>query len=167
MTKKRTLFAASVLLTLCCLSIFRSSLFVDESTIWEDTVAKSPGKARPHNNLGHGYKLAHRPAEAMREFERALEISPDQVDALNNLATLYANVHRTEEAVAMLRRTLSIDPNHLSAHYNLAMNYYSMGLNDDAAQEYRVILQLAPESREALFARQMLVLVENGATAGH
>ncbi len=166
MIQKRIACAACLIFTLFCLSLLRSSLYVDEATIWRDAVAKSPYKARTHNNLGHGYKLAHKPAEAMKHFERALELDPDYADALNNLATLYANDHRTEEAVALLRRTLALDPNHLSAHYNLAINLYEMGLVYDAAREYEVILQLAPESGEALFARQMLALIRNRAPVG-
>ena len=126
------MIAVCFILVFFCLSLLRSSLSIDEATIWPDAVEKSPNKGRPHNNLGHGYRLAHKPAEAMKHFERALELDPNHA----NLATLYANDHRTEEAVAIFRRTLFLNPNHLSAHYDPAMNLYQPGLTYDAAQEY-------------------------------
>lgn len=56
----------------------------------EDTAAKSPHKARVHNNLGCAYLLADRREEARREFATALQIDPQQIQSRFNLERLNA-----------------------------------------------------------------------------
>jgi tetratricopeptide (TPR) repeat protein len=129
-------------------------------TLWRDTVTKSPSKARVHNNFGHALRNGGDLREALQQFEQALALDPDYPDALNNLATLYANIGRKDDTISLLKRTLSQRPGHVPAHYNLAMNYYDMGLLDEARAEYQLILELAPYSREAAFARSMIIMID-------
>ncbi len=86
---RRALYAAAaLLLALTCLTLLRNEVYANEITLWEDTVQKSPGKARVHNNLGHAYRLAGRTEEARREFEVALRLDPQQAQARANLMRL-------------------------------------------------------------------------------
>ena len=66
--------AALLLLGLATLTILRNQDYASEIHLWEDTVMKSPDKARVHNNLGYAYLLAHRNDEARREFTTALQL---------------------------------------------------------------------------------------------
>ncbi len=128
--------------------------------MWQDTVKKAPGKARPHNNFGHALKEKKRIEEALIHFEWAIRLDPDYTDALNNLATIYGTLGKREEALALLHKTLSLNPNHISARYNLAINYYEMGMLTESVNEYNTILELDPLCKEAQFARQMLRLIQ-------
>ncbi|MBU0688104.1 MAG: hypothetical protein KJ850_11205 [Gammaproteobacteria bacterium] len=82
----------SVLITLlfACslLTIQRNQDYRSEIALWEDTVQKSPGKARVHNNLGHAYLLDGRDEDARQEFESALRIDPQHAEAFANLQKL-------------------------------------------------------------------------------
>ena len=75
----------SLLLIYTCLSILRNRDYASEISLWEDTVKKSPNKARVHNNLGYAYLLAHRNIEARQEFVTALKIDPGLYKARYNL----------------------------------------------------------------------------------
>ncbi len=134
----------------------RLLLYESETTLWADAVAKSPGKARPHNNYGHALKEAHRAEEARPHFEQAIALKPDYADALNNLATLYGGDGNKNNARILLNQVLAIDPGHLQARSNLALNLYEAGLRDDAVREYSIIISYSPLSKEAAFARSML-----------
>ncbi|MBU1215479.1 MAG: hypothetical protein KKA63_09615 [Gammaproteobacteria bacterium] len=82
-------YAITALLLACALlTIQRNQDYRSEIALWEDTVQKSPNKARVHNNLGHAYLLAGRNDEARREFVLALTIDPQQAEALANLQRL-------------------------------------------------------------------------------
>lgn len=82
-------YAITALLLVCALlTIQRNQDYRSEIALWEDTVQRSPNKARVHNNLGHAYLLAGRDEEARQEFESALQLDPQQPEALANLRKL-------------------------------------------------------------------------------
>jgi protein O-mannosyl-transferase len=161
MLQHRVVVPFALLLVLCVLTISRSVVYHDEVSLYTDIVAKSPNKARPHNNLGDALKKAGRLSEAGSHFERALELQPAYPDALNNLATIYNSSGRRYEAMQLLSQTLILDPNHLQARSNLAISYYEQGLFDESVRHYERIVEIAPASREAFFARKMLPLVRS------
>ncbi len=82
------LVALALLLSLASLTLLRNQVYADEISLWEDTVLKSPHKARVHNNLGYAYLLAHREEDARREFAAALQLDPQLYKARNNLLRL-------------------------------------------------------------------------------
>jgi tetratricopeptide (TPR) repeat protein len=86
--------SAALLLSLTSLTVLRNQVYATEISLWQDTVQKSPDKARVHNNLGHAYLLAQRYDEARSEFTTALEIDPQLFQAHYNLL-------RADEAISM------------------------------------------------------------------
>ncbi|MDP1633453.1 MAG: tetratricopeptide repeat protein [Gallionellaceae bacterium] len=82
------LTAAALALSLAALTVARNQVYVSETTLWEDTVRKSPHKARVHNNLGYAYRLAGRIEDARREFILALQLDPKHIKARHNLEYL-------------------------------------------------------------------------------
>jgi len=84
---QRALQISMILLFIICssLTILRNRDYVTEISLWEDTLKKSPYKARVHNNLGYAYLLAHRNREARHEFITALKIDPSLYKARYNL----------------------------------------------------------------------------------
>jgi hypothetical protein len=79
------LVAAALLLSLASLTVLRNQVYASEISLWQDTVMKSPAKARTHNNLGHAYLLAQRYDEARSEFSIALQLDPRLYQAHHNL----------------------------------------------------------------------------------
>ncbi len=57
-------------------TVRRNGIWEDDVGLWEDTVKKSPGKARPHNNLGNALFSRGSFTRAALEFEEALRINP-------------------------------------------------------------------------------------------
>ncbi|HRR72523.1 MAG TPA: tetratricopeptide repeat protein [Syntrophorhabdaceae bacterium] len=70
-------------------TIARNHIYRNEIALWEDTVKKSPNKARGYNNLGYAYFLAGRYDDAIRAYKKALEINPNHTLARNNLEMAY------------------------------------------------------------------------------
>jgi len=67
----------------------RNDLYRDAILLWSDAVQKSPGKARPHNNLGHAYAQRGEWDLAIEEFRLALTLRPDYPLAQRNLRNAY------------------------------------------------------------------------------
>ena len=85
-------------LSACCIVLFltgatvvRNGVYQSETLLWQDTVNKSPGKARVHNNLGYAYYLSGDLEKARKAYEKALELNPTLVVSRNNLILLDAD----------------------------------------------------------------------------
>jgi len=65
----------------------RNKVWSDKITLWGDCVVKSPGKARPHNNLGVALDDRNRTDEAVDHFRQTIAIDPQFAEAYNNPGT--------------------------------------------------------------------------------
>jgi protein O-mannosyl-transferase len=79
----------------CCIVLFltgatvvRNRVYQSEILLWQDTVKKSPRKARAYNNLGYAYYLSGDLDKARKAYTKALELNPASVVSRNNLILL-------------------------------------------------------------------------------
>ena len=157
----RVILSAALITALGVASFVRSAVYEDEIVLYTDIVAKSPNKARPHNNLGENLKKAGRIAEAQQHLERALMIQPNYPDAMNNLATIFGSTGRKGDAVALLQQCLILAPGHAQARFNLAIQFYERGMVAEAVREYELLIATAPQTKEAAFAVKMLQMIRS------
>jgi tetratricopeptide (TPR) repeat protein len=80
--------ACALLIVLGFFTAERNAVYRSEICLWEDTAAKSAGKARVFNNLGYAYFLAGRNDEARKAWLETLRIDPAHELARNNLTLL-------------------------------------------------------------------------------
>jgi tetratricopeptide (TPR) repeat protein len=67
----------------------RNEVWRNPVTLWADTAAKSPHKARVHGNLAKVMLEAGNPAAALAEYERAHALDPQLPEPLNAQAVIY------------------------------------------------------------------------------
>lgn len=72
-----------------------------------------------HYNLGLKYQQMGQGEDAIKEFERALEIQPKSADTHYRLAALHAEAGRLQEAKRHLQEVLKLDSNHAKARQHL------------------------------------------------
>jgi tetratricopeptide (TPR) repeat protein len=142
---------ASLVLAIIALSVLtysRNALWLDQAGLLEDTVGKSPSKARPRVNLGLVYFRKGRIDDAVEQYVAALELKPYNIVALNNLGTAYLEKGMVEEAIGYYRASLNIRL-HTGTIYNLARAYQRKGMMEKAIENYRLALTLRPDSPRA------------------
>jgi protein O-mannosyl-transferase len=131
----------------------RNQTYLSEEAIWRDTVARLPGNARAHNNLG--YELSGRPGrldEAAAQFEEAVRLDPAYADARTNLGNALDSLGRPREAIAQYEEALRLEPGLAEAHYNLGRVLQTLpGRLNDSIGQYREALRLEPDYAEAHF----------------
>ncbi len=159
MKSLRFLVVAALLIVFSTATWKRSIVYDDRVELWADAVRSSPNKARTHDNLGYELKKNGRIAEALREFERAVQLDPDDPLALSNLATIYCSSGRRDECGRLLEKAVAVKPDYLDARYNLLMYYFDEGFLDEAAQ-HAAILEIRPASLEGAYAREILVQIQ-------
>ncbi len=113
--------AAGVLVSLAfgAAAFRRNEVWATELSLWTDVVRKSPGKSRPHDNLGLALAKLDREPEAMAQFLEAIRADPRNVRAHNNLGVALAKLGRPREAAEAFLTVLSLMPDNPEAYYNL------------------------------------------------
>jgi tetratricopeptide (TPR) repeat protein len=128
-------------------TVQRNKSYRSELAIWSDTVAKCPGNARAHDNLGNILmKMPGRKADAIAEFETALQFEPGAAKTHNNLGSaLQDEPGRLPDAIAEYETALRLDPGLAEAHNNLGTAWLDMpGRLPDAMAEFEAALRLNP-----------------------
>ncbi|HSY52919.1 MAG TPA: tetratricopeptide repeat protein, partial [Opitutaceae bacterium] len=127
------------------LTVQRNNEYRSDLSIWADTVAKVPGNARAHNNLGALLIPRQRAAEAVIEFRKALLLSPTYVDAHNNMGCALLQLGDTVGAIRHYQKALQLNPANVDAHCNLGGVLAQMDRPGEAINEYRDALWLKPD----------------------
>ena len=127
----------------------RNQLWSSPVELWRDAVTKSPGKARPHYNLGTSLNDAGVPAAALASLERAVALQPEHADAWHNLGVAHAALGEFAAAIAAYRSALALDSQMWRAQSGLGVALMNIGELEEAIAAYREAVRLAPDSAQA------------------
>jgi tetratricopeptide (TPR) repeat protein len=127
----------------------RNLVWKDELTLWSDVVAKSPGKARPHSDLGDALTALGRLDDARREYLEAIRLDRGYAKAHANLANVLQAQGLADEALREYLQAIRLEPGLAEAHKNLGNAYFTLGRIDDAIREQAEAVRLAPWMAEA------------------
>jgi len=168
MILKRILVELIVLITIVVIygiaTYQRNLVWKTGSSIWTNVVRKSPGKSRPHNNLGLSYLHNKQYQQAIAQFQDALRIQPNFMEAHYNLGMacqilrLYHKaIVNYENALCRLKCLLaSVDETtakfYLGELYNnLGVCYFAIGKPDRAVSEFQKAIKVRPDHVNARY----------------
>jgi hypothetical protein len=149
-----TLRTGVPVLTLLCVvglswkTCIRNEVWRTRESLWEDTVAKSPGKYRTWGNLGAAYFDAGKHDKAVPCFREALKVEPRYQNALLNLSNSLLILNCPKEALDTTLQLINLD-NSVSAKPQVALvlgrSLAGVGRFDDAISVFRDILVTRPD----------------------
>jgi len=119
----------------------RNRVWSDAITLWEDTVAKSPGKARAHFQLAFAYFQAGRCQEAVEQYGRVAALEEPDYRLLVDWALAYRCAGLAGEALARLEQAAALEK---TAHvYSLVgMIYGEQGKREQALEALETAEQI-------------------------
>ena len=138
----------TVIIMFSVLTYSRNNIWSSEIGIWQDTVEKSPQKARPHWILGTVLNKQGRTEEAIEHYLHALRINPESEKTHNNLGLAFYNQGRTKESIEHYLHALQIKPDYEEAHINLGSVLNNQGRTEEAKEHYLQALRINPESEK-------------------
>jgi tetratricopeptide (TPR) repeat protein len=131
-------------LPLAAATWIRNEVWADEVALWTDAAAKSPGKARPRNNLGVALGRAHREREALAQLEEAVRLDPRYERAFDNLGVVLFALGRQREAEEAHLRAIALAPRDPEPYYNLGCLRLEQGRYAEAAASFEKALAVHP-----------------------
>jgi cytochrome c-type biogenesis protein CcmH/NrfG len=107
--------------------------------------------------LGNVYFDAERWDDAIKWYERAVELDPKNADASTDLGVSYYYSNRPDQALTQFEHSLAISPTHTKTLLNKGI-VLAFGKQDlkAAAVEWQKVVELAPASPEGQAARRAL-----------
>ena len=97
--------------------------------------------------------------EAITKLRQAISYQRDEksmVPFYNELGNTYLRVEKAKLAEEAFKTVLKINPKYVNAHYGLAGAYLRQNKLDEAQGELEKVIELAPDSREAKNARNII-----------
>jgi tetratricopeptide (TPR) repeat protein len=139
----------TLLLVLGVLSWRQSGMYTDIETLWRTTIAKNPNAFLAHNNLGNMLVSQGKTAEAIAQFQSAIEIKPDYAEAHYNLGLAFDRQGKPDEAIQQYEKALEINPDFAAAHNNLGTALLNQGRLKEASEQYHQAVNKDPALAEA------------------
>lgn len=133
-------------------TIARNEVWRSEIVIWNDAVAKSPGKFRPLMNLGVAYVEQGMPKEGILCFRRALHIEPTLIAGYENLSTMENTAGNHAEALLVTQVGLKYAPQSLKLHFNKAVAYNKLGQTTRSIEWFEKTVKLNPAHKQSHLA---------------
>ncbi len=116
-----------------------------------DVVRRDRPEGLDFEHIRNGLREAEqgRLDEAVREFERALELNPSNVKALYNLGVARMNQGELRKALQVFGAALEAEPENADVRNNAGVSLARLGMYDQAAEQFEAIVRLQPESVDA------------------
>lgn len=123
--------------------------FRDEKTRCLYAAERNPGAWSAMYNLGVALKAEGKAQEALRWYQRALEVTPNNPEALNNAGVALMSMGDAPSAIERYRQALAIWPDYALTHNNLGTALENLGDHETAIREFGEALRLKPDYVEA------------------
>ena len=95
-------------------------------------------------NTGRFFFEINENKNAIKQFEKALEIEPGNVEALADIATSYYYLKKYEEAVEYFKSASEIDPENVYALHTMGMSYAHLKKYETAVEYFKKALKVKP-----------------------
>lgn len=127
----------------------------------ESAKTAQPLDATTALNMGIVYEMAHRFADASREYARAIEIDAGYVKAHYHQGMLKFRAGDVQDAKLSLERAVALDEKNIEALFGLAQVYEKSGEKRRAQRVYRRVITLDPSNFVARLQLASLLLDEH------
>lgn len=92
--------------------------------------------------ISYAYKRVY--DEAIAEYKRAIEISPDYAGAHSILGAAYLYKQMYDEAITEYKKAIEINPQYTEAYNNLGLAYVNKEMFDEAIAEWKKAIEINP-----------------------
>jgi tetratricopeptide (TPR) repeat protein len=127
----------------------QTSYWRNSETLWTHTLDVTRNNDVAENNLGIVLLQQGRVDEAIRRFERAIEIRPENAPAHDNLAKSFLRKGQPADAMVEYRKLLEIQPENVETHNILGTVLIQQRRIREALQQWEEALKIDPENGNA------------------
>lgn len=110
----------------------------------EECKTQDPDNIEIIAELGKVYVGYGKDEEALKYFNRVLELDEQNFPAIDSIGSIYRRLGRYQDSVDILKKAFDLDENPVAIYYNLGQTYKAMEKYDDAIDCFDKVLAKAP-----------------------
>jgi len=118
--------------------------------LMERSLARDPGQAAVHANIGNAYHAVGRYDDALQSYDRAIALAPRFAEAYSNRGTILSGLKRHTEALASFDHALSLKQDIADAWLSRGNTLKNLRRYDEAIASYRRVIALDPTRADAV-----------------
>ena len=96
-----------------------------------------------YNYLGNALIYQGYYSQAVKQFEKALELDPNYAPAHRNMGITYYYMNRLKDSIASQQRAIALNPNSPESYFFIAQSYDKAGSSQQAISYYKEFLDFA------------------------
>jgi tetratricopeptide (TPR) repeat protein len=123
--------------------------FKEADAVLQQYVAQHPDSVGTLYLLGFVLNREDKPAESLKIYTRAAQLSAPKSDDLKIVATDYVLLDDYPDAIRWMRQAIEFDPKNEPAWYGLGRCYYTQSSFAEAEEAFRYALKLDPKDMMA------------------
>ncbi|HOJ39525.1 MAG TPA: tetratricopeptide repeat protein [bacterium] len=131
------------------LAFGRNMMWRSRVVLWDETVKRSPDKARAYLNRGLAYEERGAYNLALKDYTKALQLQPDYTLAHLNRGVVLAKLHQFDLALTELEKVRKLKPESSAVANNYGVVLAMAGKLHQAVEEFSLALTLNPQYPEA------------------
>ncbi len=117
----------------------------------EHALALTPQLAEGHTCLGNVFLSTGRYEDAVKQFQRSLDLDHNSDETLRSLADAYQKLGKPSAAEEAYRKAVSLRPNYWGVYSAFGAFYYNQARYADAAGMFKKSIQLATVELQRIF----------------
>ena len=143
------IFAVTILSALTVCTRFQVSHWRNSIALFEHAVEVTGNNYVAYEKLGEAMDEQHMVAEAIRHYNKSLQINPDFWPTHLNIGVALRKEGKLHEALEHLYRVLSLKPDSVEAHIELGITLEAQGSLTQAVTHYFEALRIKPDFLKA------------------
>ncbi len=160
--RKVFLWAFSILIicALCVMTIKQTGYWMDSITLFDRTLEVTEDNNRlAYNNRGSAHADLGHYGQALKDYDRAIEIDPRHAKSWYNRGAVYGRIGNYQRAMEDFTKTLEIDPKFKMAYFNRGGIHGMMGNHPQAIADFSRAIALDEGFVKAYANRGMTYLM--------
>ena len=125
----------------------------DHAVEWISRAIRQAPKPKYLSSLGTALRHQGRHDDALKTFDKAVQLKPDDAELWQNLGEILFTLNRPADALLSFQHALKLDPHHWRASHNSGLLLHQQGRFEEALAHFDVCDELQPNNVSTLRLR--------------
>ncbi len=143
----------TVIIVLSILTYHRIAVWQDSISLWNDVISKHPKVALAYHNRGNLYRGMGKYVQAIRDYDRVLELDPYSAKAYNNRGNVKLDMKLYQAAIFDYNNAIQIIDNYSKAFSNRGIAWYNLNEFENAFVDFNMAIELNPDNAQGYYNR--------------